>query len=75
MSDQGPGITTEKTTKLYVPHPHAENCSIAGVLEQVAPEQPTQGRHIALVSILQSYSAYCPLLSRILLKILHGSLG
>ena len=50
MSDQGPGITTKKTTKLYIPHPHAENCSIVGVLEQLAPEQPTQGRRIALVS-------------------------
>jgi len=41
--------TSKKTTKLFIPHPHEENCSIAGVLEQLAPDQPTQGRKIALI--------------------------
>ncbi|KZT73816.1 alpha/beta-hydrolase [Daedalea quercina L-15889] len=47
MSDQG--ITSKKTTKLLIPHPHADNCSIVGMLEQLAPDEPTQGRRIALV--------------------------
>ncbi|KAI0335937.1 alpha/beta-hydrolase [Cubamyces sp. BRFM 1775] len=41
--------TTQKTTKLAIPHPHVQDCAIAGILEQVAPEQPTQGRKIALI--------------------------
>ena len=41
--------TSVKTTKLAIPHPLEKDCAITGVLEQVAPEQPTQGRKIALV--------------------------
>ncbi|KAH9891612.1 ectomycorrhiza-regulated esterase [Cubamyces lactineus] len=41
--------TTQRTTKLAIPHSHVQGCAIAGVLEQVAPEQPTQGRRIALI--------------------------
>ena len=41
--------TSVKTTKVAIPHPLETGCSIVGVLEQVAPEQPTQGRRIALV--------------------------
>ncbi|KAI8994115.1 alpha/beta-hydrolase [Trametes punicea] len=44
-----PETTSQKTTKLAIPHPHETDCSIVGVLEQVAPEQPTQGRRIALI--------------------------
>lgn len=42
--------TSKKTTKLFIPHPDEEGVQIAGVLEQVAPEEPTQGRRIAFVS-------------------------
>ncbi|KAI0354928.1 ectomycorrhiza-regulated esterase [Trametes cingulata] len=42
-------ITTQKTTKLQIPHTYEKDCAITGVLEQVAPEQPTQGRRIALI--------------------------
>lgn len=41
--------TSRKTTKLYVPHTHVEGCSIAGVLEQVSPDESTHGRKIALI--------------------------
>ncbi|KAI0712203.1 ectomycorrhiza-regulated esterase [Earliella scabrosa] len=41
--------TSVKTTKLAIPHPLEKDCAITGVLEQVAPEQPTQGRKIALI--------------------------
>lgn len=57
--------TSKKTTKLFIPHPHAESCSVAGVLEQLAPEEPTQGRKIALVRTQSSRPKlntipYCP---------------
>jgi len=42
-------MTSKKTTKLFIPHPHVESCSIAGVLEQLAPDEFTQGRRIALI--------------------------
>ncbi|KAI0372117.1 alpha/beta-hydrolase [Pilatotrama ljubarskyi] len=42
-------ITSQKTTKLQIPHPHEKDCAITGVLEQLAPEQQTQGRRIALI--------------------------
>ena len=41
--------TSKKTTKVAVPHTIQPGIAIAGVLEQVAPEEPTQGRRIALV--------------------------
>ncbi len=41
--------TSVKTTKVAIPHPLESDCSIVGVLEQVALGQPTQGRRIALV--------------------------
>ena len=41
--------TSKKTTKVAVPHTIQQGIAIAGVLEQVAPEEPTQGRRIALV--------------------------
>ncbi|KAI9058270.1 alpha/beta-hydrolase [Trametes sanguinea] len=44
-----PVTTSQKTTKLSIPHPHEKDCNIVGVLEQVAPGQPTQGRRIALI--------------------------
>ena len=53
-----PVNTSVKTTKIAIPHPLEEDCAIAGVLEQVAPDQPTQGRKIALVSVVAS--ARCP---------------
>ncbi|GLB38189.1 putative ectomycorrhiza-regulated esterase [Lyophyllum shimeji] len=37
------------TTKLYIPHPTEPNCSIVGILEQLAPLNPTMGRKLALV--------------------------
>ncbi|EIW59500.1 alpha/beta-hydrolase [Trametes versicolor FP-101664 SS1] len=44
-----PGSTSQKTTKFAIPHPYEKDCAITGVLEQVAPDQPTQGRKIALI--------------------------
>ncbi|KAI0917028.1 hypothetical protein AcW1_007670 [Taiwanofungus camphoratus] len=41
--------TSKRTIKLFIPHPYEANCSIAGVLEQLAPDEPTQGRKIALI--------------------------
>ena len=43
-------ITSKQTTRLVIPHPDEEGVKIVGVLEQVAPEQPTRGRKIAFVS-------------------------
>ncbi|KAI0768977.1 alpha/beta-hydrolase [Trametes elegans] len=40
---------SQKTTKVAILHPYEKDCPIAGVLEQVEPEQPTQGRRIALI--------------------------
>lgn len=42
-------ITSKKTTKLVIPHPDEEGVTMVGVLEQVAPEGPTQGKKIALI--------------------------
>ncbi|KZT12015.1 ectomycorrhiza-regulated esterase [Laetiporus sulphureus 93-53] len=42
-------ITSKKSTKLYIPHPHEETGSIAGVLEQLSPGESTHGRRIALI--------------------------
>ncbi|KAJ3486678.1 hypothetical protein NLI96_g4066 [Meripilus lineatus] len=41
--------TSKKTTKLTIPHPDEEGVAIVGTLEQVAPEEPTQGRGIAFI--------------------------
>ncbi|KAI0670857.1 alpha/beta-hydrolase [Trametes maxima] len=41
--------TSQKTTKLAIPHTLEKDCTIVGVLEQIAPEQPTQGRKVALI--------------------------
>ncbi|PAV16926.1 ectomycorrhiza-regulated esterase [Pyrrhoderma noxium] len=38
-----------KTTRLYIPHAHDSECKIAGDLEQVDPQVPTQGRKIILI--------------------------
>ncbi|KAH9933107.1 ectomycorrhiza-regulated esterase [Epithele typhae] len=43
--------TSVKTTKVAIPHPQDERCTIVGTLEQVEPERPTQGRNIALVRL------------------------
>jgi len=43
------------TTKHYIPHPEENNISIVGILEQLAPNQPTDGREIALVRPLKGY--------------------
>ncbi|KIP05369.1 hypothetical protein PHLGIDRAFT_128928 [Phlebiopsis gigantea 11061_1 CR5-6] len=42
-------ITTKKTTKHRIPHPKDANSPLTGVLEQLEPEKPTQGRKIALL--------------------------
>ncbi|KAK0459971.1 Alpha/Beta hydrolase protein [Desarmillaria tabescens] len=36
-------------TKISIPHPIEPNCSIVGILEQLTPDQPTNGRKIALI--------------------------
>ena len=41
--------TSKKTTKIAIPHSAHPEIAIVGVLEQVAPEEPTNGRKIALV--------------------------
>ncbi|KAH8104526.1 Alpha/Beta hydrolase protein [Cristinia sonorae] len=42
--------TSKRTTKLYIPIPHADhNVVLCGVLEQLAPGEATQGRKIALI--------------------------
>lgn len=38
-----------KTTRIWIPHEIAKDCRIAGDLEQVAPDSPTQGRKLALI--------------------------
>jgi len=43
------GMTTQKTTKFRIPSTDEEGAFVAGVLEQVAPKVPTQGRKIALI--------------------------
>ncbi|KAF7422324.1 hypothetical protein PC9H_010480 [Pleurotus ostreatus] len=40
---------TQLSTKLSIPHQAAPELSIVGVLEQVAPDQPTSGRKLALI--------------------------
>ncbi|RPD62398.1 ectomycorrhiza-regulated esterase [Lentinus tigrinus ALCF2SS1-7] len=41
--------TSVKTTKVAIPHPLEKDCTITGVLEQIAPDEPTEGRKIALI--------------------------
>lgn len=50
--------TNCRTTRLYIPHTLVDGCRIAGDLEQVEPDKPTQGRKVALVRmphICQTY--------------------
>ena len=42
-------VTSKKTTKIRVPHPKDPEHPLTGVLEQLDPEKPTQGRKLALV--------------------------
>ncbi|EPQ54786.1 ectomycorrhiza-regulated esterase [Gloeophyllum trabeum ATCC 11539] len=35
--------------KIHIPHTEVEGCSITGVLQQWQPDQPTQGKSIALI--------------------------
>ncbi|KAI0086548.1 ectomycorrhiza-regulated esterase [Irpex rosettiformis] len=42
-------ITSKKTSKHRIEHPKDPNSPLTGVLEQVAPDEPTQGRRIALL--------------------------
>ncbi|KAI0822246.1 alpha/beta-hydrolase [Trametes gibbosa] len=44
-----PETTSQKTTKFSIPHPDEQDSTLVGVLEQLAPEQPTKGRRIALI--------------------------
>lgn len=37
-----------KSTKLYIPQP-AENCTLVGVLEQLEPDKPANGKRVALI--------------------------
>ncbi|KAG0704850.1 hypothetical protein DFH29DRAFT_333953 [Suillus ampliporus] len=41
-------MATRTSTKLHIPH-SKEDCELVGVLEQLTPEEPTQGRKIALI--------------------------
>ncbi|KAH7919474.1 hypothetical protein BV22DRAFT_1075205 [Leucogyrophana mollusca] len=45
-------MSDRKSSKLYISHPNEEGCQLVGVLEQISPEEPTNGRKIALVSSL-----------------------
>jgi len=42
-------MASRTSTKLFIPHPIEANCTIVGILEQLAPEQTTKGRKIALI--------------------------
>jgi len=42
-------ITTKKTTRFTIALPNAPEKFVVGVLEQVAPDEPTQGRKLALI--------------------------
>ncbi|KAG7444200.1 ectomycorrhiza-regulated esterase [Guyanagaster necrorhizus] len=37
------------STKIWIPHSTEPNCSIVGILEQLTPGQPTNGKKIALI--------------------------
>ncbi|KAK0185723.1 Alpha/Beta hydrolase protein [Armillaria mellea] len=37
------------STKISIPHPIEPNCCIVGILQQLTPDQPTNGRKIALI--------------------------
>jgi hypothetical protein len=41
-------MASRKSTKLRIPHSQ-DDCELVGILEQLAPEESTQGRKIALV--------------------------
>ncbi|KAI0313242.1 ectomycorrhiza-regulated esterase [Amylostereum chailletii] len=41
--------TSKKTTRVDIPHTHLQDVTLVGTLEQLAPEQPTHGRKIALI--------------------------
>ncbi|KAG0704852.1 ectomycorrhiza-regulated esterase [Suillus ampliporus] len=41
-------MANRKSTKLRIPHSQ-DDCELVGVLEQLTPEEPTQGRKIALI--------------------------
>ncbi|PIL22565.1 hypothetical protein GSI_15254 [Ganoderma sinense ZZ0214-1] len=41
--------TSKQTTKIAIPHTAQPGIAIVGVLEQVAPQEPTRGRKIALI--------------------------
>lgn len=50
-------MTSERlSTKLRIQHPTEPTIQIVGILEQLAPTQPTQGRKIALVRQHNSYN-------------------
>ncbi|KAJ7676046.1 Alpha/Beta hydrolase protein [Mycena polygramma] len=42
-------MAEHSSTKIVIPHPSAPSCPITGVLEQLEPENSTQGRNIALI--------------------------
>ncbi|KAF8574331.1 ectomycorrhiza-regulated esterase [Ramaria rubella] len=42
-------MTTQKMTRYHIPHPDDPEIKIAGDLEQIEPELPTQGRKVALI--------------------------
>ena len=42
-------MPSQKSTRLAIPHPNEPGCEIIGILEQVEPDEPTQGRKIALI--------------------------
>ncbi|KAG2130647.1 ectomycorrhiza-regulated esterase [Suillus bovinus] len=41
-------MATRKSTKLRIPHSQ-DDCELVGILEQLVPEEPTQGRKIAMI--------------------------
>jgi len=42
-------MANRTSTKVFIPHPLDPNCTIVGILEQLAPEQATKDRKIALI--------------------------
>ena len=48
-------MTGRLSTKLSIPHTIGQDVTLVGILEQLAPDEPTQDRKLALVCLLQSY--------------------
>lgn len=64
------GHSTQKSTKISIPHSLPPECTLVGVLEQVQPNETTKGRKLALVSI-PAFSGLKALLTRTRLSMVY----